>query len=248
MRTEKRNRLPVSCEPCRGRKLKCNRASPCDTCIRRNKQAQCHYAGNAKRNRSNVPSKQAQLQEKLKNLENLVSGLVSGQVPNPGARSGSGQGDDSESNVHGPSGTGAERITSSKEHLKAQPIDKESPRAVLGLGGQINYVDGSHWKSILEELKEVREQLTSEDQPLPRDTSASLGTVSDPDSVLVFPGSTSADLDDILNALPTQAICDVLVSHYFNARYAVLGKSRSGPVEAAILTRNRSNSSGQVPT
>ncbi|EPS40914.1 hypothetical protein H072_5207 [Dactylellina haptotyla CBS 200.50] len=37
----KRNRIPVSCGPCRHRKLKCNRQHPCENCVKRDDAASC---------------------------------------------------------------------------------------------------------------------------------------------------------------------------------------------------------------
>ena len=41
---KRRNRQPVSCDPCRARRSKCSRGHPCDTCIKRNEIGLCVYA------------------------------------------------------------------------------------------------------------------------------------------------------------------------------------------------------------
>jgi hypothetical protein len=88
-------------------------------------------------------------------------------------------------------------------------------------GGQVNYVDPSHWQSILEDIKEVRDHLSvlnhSQSQPMFELSQAS----SDPS--LIFGSTPSGDLDDILTSLPSQPICDLLLSSYFNSRFMILG-------------------------
>jgi hypothetical protein len=77
-------------------------------------------------------------------------------------------------------------------------------------GEQLNYVDSSHWRSILNDIKEVREQLSIQDEP---------DMEVQPEVDLVF-GPQSAS--DILQSLPSRPVCDGLLSQYFNARYMIL--------------------------
>ncbi|KAF3892482.1 C6 zinc finger domain-containing protein [Trichophyton interdigitale] len=77
--THTSKRLPVSCEPCRKRKIRCPRnGPPCDTCIRRGLgMADCFFLGQS-RNQLNASSAesskivQQELLQRIRNLEDLL--------------------------------------------------------------------------------------------------------------------------------------------------------------------------------
>jgi hypothetical protein len=158
-------------------RLKCNRESPCDACVRRNKQASCKYADNANRDKPQSTTK-----ERLENLENKVLHFMQKE--------------------------------DKSEHLSAQNVAVGADHGMLhSKGGQLNYIDSSHWRSILNDIKEVREQLSIQDEP---------DIEVQPEVDLVFgPQPTS----DILQSLPSRPVCDGLLSQYFNATYMILRKS-----------------------
>lgn len=178
-------------------RLKCNRASPCDTCIRLRKQ--CEYSDNANRNKP----KQRNTGDRLQNLENLVLQFVQNGTP--------GQLQDeretSESTDHpGTSTTSADTLIDERGTLHDR-------------GGQMNYVDSSHWLSILNEIKEVREQLSNnqaQEEPSTR------GMSSQPEVDLVFDPMQPSTLREILQSLPPRTVCDSLLSQYFNSQYLIL--------------------------
>ncbi|KAG5291502.1 C6 transcription factor [Histoplasma ohiense] len=84
-RVHKNPRVPLSCGPCRARKLKCNRQQPCHNCISRGHDDLCVFA-NGKTPRSNAMQTQG-MECRLHRLEELVAsftaepGLAS-QLPN----------------------------------------------------------------------------------------------------------------------------------------------------------------------
>ena len=202
---EKRNRPPASCEPCRQRKLKCNRESPCDTCVRRGKE--CHYSANARRG-PRPASKEVQLKEKLHKLESLVSSLVSKQKVTDENRI---LPDYHESKIpiHG------------TPKSETSPLDttssKESPRPIVTGNGNTSYVDASHWQSVLEELREVRESIC--EAPSISGTGSNRSALS---SLPMFSDNQPATMEELLADLPTQAVCSGLLSHFFNTPYSVL--------------------------
>jgi hypothetical protein len=77
-------RQPVSCEPCRKRKIRCGRTSPpCDTCRRRGCVDSCVY----KKTRDEMPSSVSaapneELLNRISNLENLLRKQTEDQIPN----------------------------------------------------------------------------------------------------------------------------------------------------------------------
>ncbi|KAF8852933.1 hypothetical protein BDZ45DRAFT_694700 [Acephala macrosclerotiorum] len=76
----KRNRIPLSCGPCRHRKLKCNRSHPCENCIRRGDISSCSYASpQAKKrnqNQSQTTTNHDIMQKRIDRLEGLVLSLM----------------------------------------------------------------------------------------------------------------------------------------------------------------------------
>lgn len=80
----KRNRIPLSCTPCRSRKLKCDRESPCSNCVKREGSgtSNCSYAKLNSRSRKNQSQGAAtspdDMQNRIDRLEGLVLALMSG--------------------------------------------------------------------------------------------------------------------------------------------------------------------------
>ncbi|KAI3324327.1 hypothetical protein HD806DRAFT_494753 [Xylariaceae sp. AK1471] len=226
-RVEKRNRPPVSCEPCRTRKLKCNRSLPCESCIRRNKVSLCHYSANATRSDPG-PSKQRELKDRLNTLESLVSSFLSGDTVIQPASHSTRRVDAEHGGTISPAAKqGNEPIqldSVSSSHGKAEDaLTPETPHLQETGDGQVNYIDPSHWQSILEDIKEVREHLTTSTQPLRQ---SDLGGDSDrvlADASYLFGTVPSAPFREILSSLPPQPICDKLVSWYFGMQIYVSG-------------------------
>ncbi|PGH09784.1 hypothetical protein GX51_00468 [Blastomyces parvus] len=73
-RVHKNPRVPLSCGPCRTRKLKCNRQQPCHNCISRGHDDLCVFA-NAKTPTANVTQTQG-VETRLRRLESLVTSLT----------------------------------------------------------------------------------------------------------------------------------------------------------------------------
>ncbi|KAH8176518.1 fungal specific transcription factor domain-containing protein [Sarocladium implicatum] len=204
---EKRNRPPVSCNPCRGRKLKCNRGLPCDTCVRRGKTDICQYAPNADRSKAEV--KKAPVAEQLKKLEEMIFMLAE------------------------------QKTKLSPKSMSVSASDKpsvsESPELHTEVApNQLEYTEPNHWLSIIEDIKDIREQLSPGNQS--QDTRdgevSSSGLTQTEDSIVATPGS-SADLNlrhidvgslsEVLDkGLPPKHLCDFWVSLYFQARYPTL--------------------------
>jgi hypothetical protein len=84
-------RLPISCEPCRARKIKCTRNSdplaPCESCVRRGiPHGQCIYLGHYNRARQETdrgPHSESneELLGRIRNLERIIQNHV--QLPSP---------------------------------------------------------------------------------------------------------------------------------------------------------------------
>lgn len=215
-------------------RLKCNRGLPCDACKRRDKSSLCNYTANASRSKPG-PSKPRDIKDRLNALENLVSSFLSGDaVIQPGLLS------ESEPTIED-----GEIIASSAEHdnwsakqgsalsssdRAENVLTPEAPHLQETGDGQVNYIDPSHWLSILDDIKEVREHLSVSNQPISQNKTRFDMDHMVSDASFLFGSYHSSSLDDILSSLPSQPICDMLLSWYFNSRFMVLGKIKTSNV------------------
>ena len=76
---QKRARTQLSCTPCRTGKLKCDRASPCEPCVKRGRESQCNYPP------APTKSKPANVKGRIRQLESLVLDLMNHQKQAPSA-------------------------------------------------------------------------------------------------------------------------------------------------------------------
>ncbi|KAK4237193.1 hypothetical protein C8A03DRAFT_44945 [Achaetomium macrosporum] len=206
-KVEKRNRPPLSCDPCRSRKLKRNP----------NQAPSCHYAATARPSDTGI-HKKTSLTDRLKNLEALVSSFAAQDViVQPRNRS---DGDAATNNASLTPGSGpneGSQIWSKSE----EGLESETPRIRQTHDGQVNYLHSTHWLSVLEDIRE--------DHPSNRDARWDLPVSS------VLGLSVNPSLDEILESLPPRQTCDWLLSHYFNARYLCLGEFWEAPSKAPTL-------------
>jgi hypothetical protein len=200
---------------------------PCDTCVKRNVESNCQYAANAVRGKP-YASRQRALNDRLKRLEESIqSFVVEGKVQQTAEES---KNLDNESQFIDQANT----TKSTSNGAFGNKIQKEIPGA-LGGRSQSNYVDPSHWVSILGDIKEVRESLSTVDNFSFNDESD--GGLQ-PEIILAVGSESPPSIDDILTILPTRPTCDMLVSQYFNSRYMVLGMKLSGICEVSHLLMN----------
>lgn len=202
-------------------RLKCNRALPCDTCVKRGKDSICQYAANADRNEKREV-KTKSVNERLKSVEDLISSLARNgtssafQTVNPPQEDTSMTDD-------------AELIFAS--HPSVNTV-KTTDNKLLG-GDKATYLDSSHWTSLLEDIREIREQLSPSnfDEQSSTVHSVSAGAEWTPKEVvgdeidLVFGQNEGLDFQEILQSMPSRQVCDMLVSQYFRPRDAILRKT-----------------------
>lgn len=77
---QKRARSQLSCTACRQGKLRCNRATPCDQCIKRSKDSACSYL--PPKTRSRGPQ---DVKSRIHHLEQLVVDLMNSRSSNDNA-------------------------------------------------------------------------------------------------------------------------------------------------------------------
>lgn len=209
-KVSKRNRQPLSCAPCRIKKLKCDRGHPCDTCIKRGDQASCAYGKTAPvaalSNKvdagggggGGTAANRARAQERLHHLEQLVMQMVDNSAT---------------SSVHR-----SDSSAESKDESSTSSLAKEGH---LQYGSsESNYVGSTHWSAIFENIQELKLALGSErgrPSTTEFDESEDLDA-QDPEGLFGSTGHLS--LDQILSqGLPPRLQVDRRLSTYFNSRY-----------------------------
>lgn len=174
---------------------------PCGSCLRRTKAAACLYASNANRGSPGIASaKTRDIKDRLEGLERLVSSLASRQT----------EAKDSPTES---------RLQDVMTRTGGTPHLQESE------DGEVNYIDPSHWQSILADIREVREHLSpSKSDSTHRLSLECSGQSEKDDASHLFGPLPSITISHILSILPPQPICDMLLSWYFGSRFMVLGK------------------------
>lgn len=100
---------------------------------------------------------------------------------------------------------------------------KESPRFLHDQNGESVYMEPSHWMSILQDIKDMRADLSSDGSLASNELASSYDLGFEPDLSLGIALRDTLNLSDVLHSLPAQPSCDILLSQYFNSRYMVLG-------------------------
>ncbi|KAK9454102.1 fungal-specific transcription factor domain-containing protein [Dipodascopsis uninucleata] len=211
----KRNRVPLSCNFCRQRKLKCNRGHPCENCIKRGEANGCVYlvGSNSQLTPHNSNGERklnsTELQKRLDKLENLVLGLMT--MPKSESPH------DSSSSEQG------------KSELDFDVNDVDSVRHSLGLmkldrQGTSVYHGETHWAALMNELTEMR-ALFDDNCPIiisnPLEVQKTgeqqcISSMPEPSIASGFPFSNfKFDLKVVLSELPSRPQCDILVRRYF---------------------------------
>lgn len=237
----------------------CNRGQPCEGCIRRNQASSCRYAPNAIRTKPR-PAKVGNIQERLDNLEMILSSIASNPAAaGNGTGTGSGkQAASSSSKVSASYQQYQVSVTSTQSRQEDHVLPPELPHRHESGDGQVSYIDPSHWRAILDEIKEVREHLSAFDRPLLQEEPERKSFVPEESAGFMFGTFPVVELEDVISSLPARSLCDALVSQYFNAKFMVLGMYMELAfwqsnlrfcwlMQVGYLSASRHSASGQVP-
>lgn len=203
-KVNRRNRQPVSCTPCRVKKLKCDRGHPCETCVKRGDDASCAYGpvniGSRHQSSTSDGGRRAQAQDRLRNLENLVMQMMK-----------------------------VNSIKDGPQPLVATPDDKAGDDSKPAMpndghmrveGSEAKYVGSTHWSAILDSINELKSVIATESFELDRDQEKDRDA-SDPD--ILFGATAPQSLERILQQhLPLRLQVDRRLSVYFHATYGVI--------------------------
>ncbi|KAJ4398816.1 hypothetical protein N0V85_006187 [Neurospora sp. IMI 360204] len=229
----KRNRIRFSCTTCREKKLKCNRQSPCDQCIKRNVAATCNFIPYAQNEPRPSPSasgptpasqsagsrnRRGPLQDmteaaRLRHLEHMVQ-VLKAQM----RREESGGADVPASS------SAISPVPPSPSVQETQP-DAESTAPAKGTAGamadQTRYVEVIHWEAVLDEITTLTKNLKASDESdEDEEESWSPSNVPErqPISVLFSGGFAPVSPVDLFRRMPPKPVCDRLLSIFFQLK------------------------------
>ncbi|KAF7923168.1 uncharacterized protein EAE98_007873 [Botrytis deweyae] len=224
----KRNRVPLSCGPCRHRKLKCNRSHPCENCTRRGDASSCSYAapGTRKKNQSQGSTSPDDMQNRIDRLEGLVLSLMTNGASSAGPAAAAAAINRSQSDSAGSSfppdldqddddmikeeGDGDSDVDGVADSLGIMKVDADK--------GKTTYIGESHWHLVLKDIAEVKTYFNNHKKELENNYEkirSQKSSASDGPAFL-FGAHTPATDEDLRMAVPTKPEVDKLVTRYFN--------------------------------
>ncbi|KAJ5084224.1 hypothetical protein NUU61_008803 [Penicillium alfredii] len=201
-------RLPISCQACRTRKIRCSRdGRPCQTCVRRGLGAEdCIYLGqprlSVEQSSSGDATAQNELLARIRNLEGLLQKQVASQAGTPSGGA--------VSPLGAPSVTGS--FSESEMGLAGDAWDSWNP--MLGnigslqttTSGHVRYVPlMSQWESVVAKSA-AADCLRITDSDIPED---------DDDLQIPLARNGSVSRAELLAFLPPGRHCDTLKDVYF---------------------------------
>ncbi|KAI1129192.1 hypothetical protein F5Y10DRAFT_238766 [Nemania abortiva] len=198
----RKNRERLACRECRQRKLKCDRDSPCGSCVRRRDGASCSYEPHGGSS-ENSRERRTHAEARLEHLEHLVELLAGQRTTTPAA-----------GNVATPPATLTEDRGATGHSSGGSSTHEPSHLACSGT---------THWSAMLEDIHALRSTLDSfadentdaETASAPR-ADAGIGVLFGADV------SRTPSIEEVLNRhLPSRRDTDRLVSTYFRVRSAV---------------------------
>ncbi|KAM0497718.1 hypothetical protein ACHAP8_006566 [Fusarium lateritium] len=235
----KRNRVPLSCYPCRTRKYvhldptiptKCDRSHPCSNCTKREgmNTSSCSYATpvSRKKNQSQGDSSPDDMQNRIDRLEGLVLSLMHGGA-NIDAASAAAAGAATRSATDSGSSAKVEREDENAMTYDEEENSDEEDGLATSLGflkvdtdkGKSLYVGQEHWHTILADISEVKNYFTSHKKEL--ESSYERVKSSKPQAAREGPtlllGATPASEIEIRAELPPKSAVLTLCSRYFNS-------------------------------
>lgn len=227
----KRNRVPLSCGPCRHRKLKCNRGHPCDNCTKRGDISSCNYASPKSKKpsaASGANQSPDDMQNRIDRLEGLVLSLMTNGGPADGAAAARAAVTASRSNSLSTASDlkldveGSDMIQEEDEN---GADDSEVDQVSKGIGimkvhdGKAIFASDAHWYAIMAEIGEVKKYFENHKE----DYTKHLAKVEaaraheNPGSAFLLQGPAAKDKEELLAAFPSKADSDRLIARYFNA-------------------------------
>ncbi|OJJ05146.1 hypothetical protein ASPVEDRAFT_153416 [Aspergillus versicolor CBS 583.65] len=192
----RRDKAQLSCDPCRHRKLRCDRHHPCGACSRRGITSSCIYAkaSTPDAQRSVAPRQSANLHGRISELESLVVTLMERQSLPAAVKS---------PDPSPPSFSDVTRIRrpNKSQDEAAHPADP----GTLDLNESgTSYIQSVHWEAILTKIRGLKEDMVPGSKALPG-------------SHLFYGPNRHATRDEILAAVPPRPVVDRLMVLHFDS-------------------------------
>ncbi|RHZ57794.1 uncharacterized protein CDV56_105572 [Aspergillus thermomutatus] len=223
----KRNRVPLSCGPCRHRKLKCNRAHPCENCVKRGDASSCTYAqANARRKnatQNSASSSPDDMQNRIDRLESLVLSLMTNgsQSAGPAAAMAAISGTSSSvgSLNHGHEIDVDEETSNAPEESDTEQVTKSFGIMKVD-NNKSYYISDAHWASVLNDIAEVRNYFQTHKKQYEEQAEKIKTTklpTDVPGSTLLLGAMKPASRAEIMSSFPSRYTTDMLIARYFNS-------------------------------
>ncbi|KAI8964657.1 fungal-specific transcription factor domain-containing protein [Daldinia sp. FL1419] len=209
--SRRRDKPILSCTFCRARKLRCDRQSPCAACARRGKSEECVYSCSEQERKDAVDyrplTRGQQARRRVARLENLVIEMVqnSRQPSSNGETLNVALGDDG------------------LQHLDGNVVDDMGKLSLAD--NHAIYTGSSHWVTILDDIRHLKNELPEEYPEEYSDSNVSLepplfdtglmqGSPSTSRSILN--SAPSLPREQIVAMMPPRRVVDRHVSRFFN--------------------------------
>ncbi|KAK4560808.1 hypothetical protein LTR86_005388 [Recurvomyces mirabilis] len=230
----KRNRIPLSCAPCRHRKLKCNRGHPCDNCTKRGDLAACNYATPGGRKKSSLNSANAtpdDMQNRIDRLEGLVLSLMTNGASQPGSAAAAQAAIQTSRSNSLSTGSDLRLDPEGSDMIREEPdqIQEEGDSEVEQVSKQIGimkmdngravFASDAHWYAILGEISEVKQYFVNHKEDYRQQMERVQAAKADesPGTAFLLSGPPAKDKAELLAQFPQKADADRLIARYFNA-------------------------------
>ncbi|KAF5643139.1 transcriptional regulatory [Fusarium sp. NRRL 52700] len=178
--------------------------------------------------------KRESVADRLKNLESLIA-TVAQKTQKPSPTSSMYNSEDTSQKQHVLMGIdNVHRADNSRSEAVA---NRDNPAGAL-----VGQVDSSHWSSILENIRAIRDELPAASPQVSNVSSVTLindASTSEADFDMGSPDGLT--IEHILSALPPRQVCDTLVSLFFLSHYTMM---QASPVWIALLLSLLSLSAG----
>ncbi|KAK8856474.1 Fusarisetin A cluster transcription factor fsa6 [Apiospora arundinis] len=182
----KRTRVLLSCGSCRTSKLKCDRLAPCSQCVRRGRPASCVYAPRAEKAK---PAKG--MAARLKRLEGMVRDMID-VVP-------------------GGAAAAAAAVPPTNAPGIEEGREKPCEQVVVQSEWSTNYVGGTHFMAILEDIDELKNYFEDPDEEEVQDPYDFGGAP----ELVALSIHVPRTRKEFLALLPDRSVMDRLVIHFF---------------------------------
>ncbi|KAI1806479.1 fungal-specific transcription factor domain-containing protein [Daldinia bambusicola] len=206
----RRDKPILSCAFCRGRKLRCDRQSPCAACTRRGKPEECIYSCSEQERKDAVDyrphTRGHRARQRIAHLENIVIEMVQNSRRPP-----------------------ASETSSGSLHDTSPQLQDGNVLDVLGklslTDNHTVYTGSSHWATILDDIQQLKNELSEEypEEYSENNTNIELNQfdtgltqVSAATRFSLLNSATRLPREQILAMMPPRRVVDRHVSRFFN--------------------------------